>query len=96
MPSKPETRVRKKLQRLLTLIPNTVWFSIQQITKHGDPDILGCKAGKFVALEVKATPDDKPRPLQKHKLLAIRNAGGYAEVAHAGNIAERVREIEEL
>lgn len=75
---------------------------IQQLTKSGDPDVVGCvkckKCGKglFVAVELKATERDKPRPLQLHKLLSIRKAGGTAMIVHSGNVEESIKEIEEL
>ena len=45
----------------------------------GIPDILACADGKFVALEVK-DGGRKPTPAQQANILAIRQAGGRAEI----------------
>lgn len=96
MPSKPETKVRRKLVSALRRIPGSVWYSIQQLVIRGNPDIFGCVRGKFVAIEVKERHDSPAQPLQLHKLRCIQEAGGVAMIVHGGNIAERVKEIEEL
>lgn len=45
---------------------------------RGDPDLLLCIRGQFVALELKASVKSKLRPLQEYKLQQITDAGGLA------------------
>ncbi len=77
MPQKPETKFRARITPLLKAIPCSWWESIQQKAIRGTPDILGCIKGQFVALEIKSV-DGRLTVLQRHKLTAIRNAGGIA------------------
>ena len=51
-------------------------------TKAGVPDLLVCYKGLFIAIEVK-TPETKNNvsALQKHNIINIHNANGYAIVA---------------
>ncbi len=86
MAAKPETVFRAKARKRLDMIPNSFWESIQQKTINGTPDILGCVNGFFVALELKATPNDEPTALQKLKLQRIVDANGVAFVLHPGNL----------
>lgn len=44
---------------------------------NGEPDIIGCINGRFVAIECKAV-GKKPKPLQIRKLELWREAGGIA------------------
>jgi len=53
-----------------------------QITSVGDPDIIICHDGVFVAIEMKQ-PGKHPTPLQKQKLDRILACGGVAGVAHS-------------
>ena len=50
----------------------------------GDPDLMMCMNGHFVALELKAS-GEKPRPLQERKLAKITMAGGTSLVASPNN-----------
>lgn len=85
---KPETLFRRRVDERLKQIPNSWWESIQQKTIEGTPDKLGCVAGCFVALELKATARDEPTPLQRFKLKKIRLAGGIAAVVSPANLDE--------
>lgn len=79
MSQKPETIFRQKVVRDLTTLPDTAIFSIQQRTIVGDPDLILCIRGRFVALELKSE-HGKLSKLQEYKLEKIRKAGGLAFV----------------
>lgn len=54
----------------------------EQIVKSGDPDIVICHFGLFVAIEMKQVGKN-PTPLQKLKLEQISLSGGVVGVAHS-------------
>lgn len=77
---KPETLFRKKVVRWLKdNLKHCKILSLQQISLRGDPDLILCVNGLFVALEIKAL-GGKATTLQLHTLGAIREAGGAAFV----------------
>jgi hypothetical protein len=45
--------------------------------RQGEPDLIGCYRGRFVAIELKA-PGHKPRPLQYKRLRDWARAGAIA------------------
>ena len=49
--------------------------------RSGIPDIIGCKNGKFIAIECKAGKG-KTTALQDRELVAICNAGGFTFVVN--------------
>ena len=51
-------------------------------TLSGNPDIICCLKGRFVAIEVKQ-PGKKPTALQKLKMERIAEAGGIAFTARS-------------
>ncbi len=84
MAKKPETVFRTKCQKKLDQLPNFYRFTVQQIAKVGDPDNLISCHGFFIGLEYKA-PGEEPSKLQYHKLLKIRESGGFSLVARPDN-----------
>ena len=96
MSQKPETRFRAKVQRLLDLLPNSWFESIQQRTIQGTPDILGCVNGFFVALELKATPSSAITKLQELKIRRISDASGVAYVLHPDNLDSTINLLRHL
>lgn len=68
-------RVVKKLKTL----PFVHIIKIQQVAKKGDPDIIMCVNGRFVAWELKVG-SNKATSLQQHQLDLITKAGGLALV----------------
>lgn len=56
--------------------------------RSGVPDILVCHRGSFIAVEVKATINNKPTKLQEHELWKVQQSGGWACVIHAGNLMD--------
>lgn len=81
MAKKPETNFRGRVSKDLKKLPHTAVFPIQQKTIIGDPDYMLCINGRFVGLELKSEKG-KPSPLQKYKLNAIKEAGGFTAVAY--------------
>lgn len=76
MARKPETNFRARVKRDLATLPYTVVFPIQQRSIIGDPDLICCIRGNFVAIELKSQ-EGKLSALQQHKLEAVRQAQGY-------------------
>lgn len=62
--------------------PNNYIRKNEQILKSGDPDIVICHNGVFVAIEMKQV-GKSPTPLQKLKLDQISASGGVCGVAHS-------------
>lgn len=92
MSRKPETIFRQgQVMPFLKTLKNTMYFSIQQVAILDDPDIVLCMRGKFVALELKAR-GERPRPLQRHKLNRVEEAGGFSLVADPDNW-ERIKKV---
>lgn len=85
MSQKPETVFRQnQVIPFLRTLPNTTFFSIQQLAIVGDPDVMLCMNGRFVALELKDV-GEKASKLQLYKLESVRRAGGVALVASREN-----------
>lgn len=59
-------------------LPNTWVHKTQEVATRGIPDILACINGMFVALELKATENDKADPLQLYNLNKIVDSRGFA------------------
>lgn len=85
MVTQPEARFKKRVLDRLRSLPCSWWEKIQQRGKRGTPDILGCVAGRFVALELKRSEAARIDPLQEYKLGQIGSVGGFAKVVFPGN-----------
>lgn len=80
--------------RLPLLKDPRIWvIKVQQVAKIGDPDILLCVCGFFVAWELKVGKN-KATKLQAHKLDQIKKAGGIARVVTPDNLDECLKELE--
>ena len=62
--------------------PNNYIRKNEQVVKVGDPDIMICHYGLFIAIEMKQ-PGKHPTALQKLKLAQISACGGVSGVAHS-------------
>ena len=62
--------------------PNNYIRKNEQVVKAGDPDIMICHYGLFIAIEMKQ-PGKHPTALQKLKLAQISACGGVCGVAHS-------------
>jgi hypothetical protein len=83
MSQKPETVFKERIMPLLKAIPNSWVEKVQQLSKRGTADIIGCFSGQFVAIELKKDlkeldKKDSTSKLQDYKLEKIRQAGGVA------------------
>ena len=88
-----ETRFKiNVIARLRRLMPH-VWFTkLQQVSKRGEPDLLLCVCGKFVAWELKVQ-NNKTTKLQQYTLDKIELANGMARVVTPENIDECMQEL---
>lgn len=84
---KPETSFKEKVMPVLRTLPNSYWDKIQQLSKHGTPDIYGCIHGQFIAIELKASAHDEADPMQLHRLQQVADAHGYGFVVYPENFA---------
>ena len=75
---KPETKFKEMVMPKLRELPYSWWEKIQQKSLCGTPDILGCIAGTFVAIELKKDEYARITELQQYKLDQIDRAGGVA------------------
>jgi hypothetical protein len=77
-----QRRVLTKLRE----IPGSYWFKINDRTTTGIPDLLGCVAGVFVAIELKTR--SKVSAIQAYTLRKISDAHGQSFVATPSNFPE--------
>jgi hypothetical protein len=79
----PEGKVKAKVTALLKkhniyyFMPATGGYG-----RSGVPDIIACMRGRFLAIECKATGNNKLTALQKRELAAIEEAGGISYVVN--------------
>lgn len=93
MSKQPETLFKEKVLSKLKDIPKCFVIKLQQVSKVGDPDIILCVNGFYVALELKVGKN-KATKLQAHKLEMIKQSGGIARVVTPENLDECLKEIE--
>ena len=60
------------------------------VVAAGTPDLLVCREGRFIALEIKV-PGNYATARQRHELLVVRRAGGRAEVVKS--VAEALNAV---
>ena len=92
----PETRIvnaiLKKLRSLEGIAAIKIHGSI--FARKGEPDIVGCRRGRFFAFEVK-TATGKPTPLQLHRLEEWRQAGAIVGVVRSVKEVLQLLSLEE-
>lgn len=93
---KQETLFRQRLMPILKKIPHSHWFSIQQTSICGTPDILGVVNGYFVALEIKVDATSKRSELQYYNILRVQASGGYAEFIYKTNMDRVISDLLKL
>lgn len=85
----PEGKVKAKLKRILDGIGAYYFFpATGGYGRSGVPDVVGCIANQFFAIECKAV-GNKPTALQLREMEKIRQAGGIAFV-YDGTISEDI------
>jgi Holliday junction resolvase len=81
------------VHKIITFLKSRGFFVFKThgngIQMSGLPDILACKDGRFIALEVKQ-PGKKPTKLQLHRIHQIIVAGGIAACVTS---VEEVKEV---
>lgn len=87
-----ENHIRKTFQTVGGYI---VKFFASPNTNKGVPDLLGCLAGRFIALEIKRLHQGKPTPVQLKNLQQIANAGGIALVTNDHRIVNAIQQAEQ-
>jgi len=79
MAKNPETRYQDKVLEYLKTVVGGYWVKIHvsSFQTKGEPDLIGCYKGRFIAIELKR-PDGKGKhaKLQQYKLSKIRENGG--------------------
>lgn len=78
----PEKKVKNAVRKILD--KHGIYYFMPPgmgLGRAGIPDIIGCKHGRFVAIECKAGKGTATA-LQKRELLAIDNAGGFTFIVN--------------
>lgn len=96
MSAKPETTFRKKVREELEKLPNTIIYSIQQLSIRGTPDFLICCSGVFIALELKASKQSRLSKLQAYNLKRINDSRGLACTVYPENFEKIYKLISEI
>lgn len=96
MSKKPETVFREKVVKFLKALPKSHFFSIQQTTIRGTPDILACINGKFIALEIKSSVKSIISELQIYNIQLINMAGGVGMFVAPENFENTKWQLEKL
>ena len=82
MADTPEKKVKNSVRKILTRLGIYHFMPPGMgLGRSGIPDIIGCKNGKFIAIECKAGKG-KTTALQDRELVAICNAGGFTFVVN--------------
>jgi len=82
MADTPEKKVKNAVRKMLDRLGIYHFMPPGMgLGRSGIPDIIGCKNGKFIAIECKAGKG-KTTALQERELLAICNAGGFTFVVN--------------
>jgi len=82
MADTPEKKVKNAVRKVLDRLGIYHFMPPGMgLGRSGIPDIIGCKNGKFIAIECKAGKG-KTTALQERELVAICNAGGFTFVVN--------------
>jgi penicillin-binding protein-related factor A (putative recombinase) len=87
--STPEGIVKNKIKEALGKAGVMYYMPSAAIYGNaGASDFICCAAGRFLAIEAKATARSIPTKLQKIFMARVEQHGGIAWVIHAGNVVE--------
>ena len=92
----------KRVKPLLSKIPCSVWERINDKSKRGIPDVIGCVNGCFVALELKRSHKESLKVsgrivLQKYVISKYVKQGlGIGFIVHPDNLIYVYEEIIKL
>jgi penicillin-binding protein-related factor A (putative recombinase) len=85
----PEGKVKEKVREILKRCGAQYFMpSAGVYGRSGASDFICCYRGVYIALECKATAQDKPTRLQELFMKQVNAAGGRTFVIHAGNVSE--------
>lgn len=93
---KPETKFQNRVLKDLKSLPHTWVLKTQERARRGVPDILLCVAGRFVAIELKASEQALASPLQCYEISKIEHSGGYAYIAYPENWEAVLNDIKSI
>lgn len=86
-----EKLVKAQIKRMLDAYKPHIWYFMPYMTgmgRAGIPDFIINCAGKFIAVEAKASPEKSPTSIQQRELSAILQAGGVSLVIHSENLKD--------
>ncbi len=85
-----ESRIKKEITDLLD-IRGAYWIRVAggSYSKIGDPDLVVCYKGRFIALEVK-TPTGVQSEWQKTREIQIKTARGVYAIVESADDVEKV------
>jgi RecB family endonuclease NucS len=90
-----ETQFKERVLKDLKALEKTWTLKTQEVARHGVPDVLICKRGGFIAIELKRD-NEKPTPLQAHVIKLIREADGLAFYSTPSMWESHLRMLKEL
>lgn len=92
----PEARIKTEIRKYLSS-QKIFWSSVQNGfgAKPGDPDLICCIDGRFVAIEVK-TPEGRQSDIQKQRELEIMDSGGWYFVVRSLDDLKSILSIRNL
>ena len=92
----PEAKFKNNVVLVgLKTLANTYVMTISQQSLVGDPDLILCVNGHFVALELKSCKG-RIAPLQRYKLEKIKEAKGMAYAVYPKDWPKVFKELEKL
>jgi len=96
-----ESQFKKKVKEDLDLLPKCYYFVKEALSLRGIADIIGCKNGRFFALELKKNFKEADKKsgrivLQKHYIGKIKECGGYGKVAYPEIWQHTLHELRKL
>ena len=88
----PESKLKNEIKAYLK-DKGVYWCMIQggAFSKPGDPDLVACVCGRFIAIEAK-TYDGTQRPMQKVRQQQIEDSGGIYLIAKSVDDVKEVCE----
>ena len=88
----PEAKLKTEIRRYLNGI-GAFWSNVQggPGSKPGDPDIVVCYKGRYIALEAKS-PTGVQSPIQKVRMYEIRDSGGIYEIVRTLDDVKKIME----
>lgn len=90
----PESQIKKEIKKYLESI-GAFWSAVTGggYSKPGDPDLIACFHGRYIAIEAK-TPTGVQSPIQKKRMAEIKEAGGvYILARSVEDVAEVIEDL---